>query len=462
MEETKSIFHFDKKDLSHSSFFLKTIMLEYLTNLLVKDVDSMTNDTRTEHHESLNAYEIAQTQVEHAASILGLPRHVIEVLKKPKRVLSVSFPVRMDDGTVRVFEGYRSQHNDAVGPTKGGIRFHPQVTLDEVKALSMWMTFKCGVVGLPYGGGKGGVICDPTKMSKGELERVSRGFIEAIADIIGPDRDIPAPDVYTNAQVMGWMTDTYSKLKGSFQPGVITGKPLILGGSKGRSEATARGCVFTIQQALDEMGISPNEATVAIQGFGNAGRISAELLSELGCKIVAVSDSKGAIYDPNGLDVKKATDCKDNGSLLEYGSEYVIDAEQLLELKVDILIPAALENVITMDNADRIHARIIAEAANGPTTPEADELLIEKGVLIIPDILANAGGVTVSYFEWVQNLMNHYWSEEEVNEKLRVSMTNAYSAVRQMANKHNTDLRTAAYMIALKRTSDAMRARGWV
>jgi len=414
------------------------------------------------NQETLNPYEIAQKQIEHAASILGLPKHVTEVLKKPKRVLSVSFPVKMDDGSVKVFEGYRSQHNDAIGPTKGGIRFHPQVTLDEVKALSMWMSFKCGVVGLPYGGGKGGVICDPTTMSKGELERVSRAFIEAIADIVGPDRDIPAPDVYTNAQVMAWMTDTYSRMKGSFQPGLITGKPLILGGSKGRNEATARGAVFAILEALKEISKDVKEATVAIQGFGNAGRIAAELLSGLGAKVVAVSDSKGAIYSKNGLDIAKAGAAKDSGSLVSYGKDFAFDASKILELEVDILIPAALENVITSANADNIKAKIVAEAANGPTTPEADEVLIEKGIIVIPDILANAGGVTVSYFEWVQNLMNYYWSEEEVNGKLEVAMVNAYTAVRSLSKEHNTDLRTAAYMISMKRIADAMTVRGWV
>lgn len=412
--------------------------------------------------ENLNPYAIAQKQVEHAASYLGLEDHVVEVLKKPKRVLSVSFPVKMDDGSVKVFEGFRSQHNDAIGPTKGGIRFHPQVTMDEVKALSMWMSFKCGVVGLPYGGGKGGVICDPTEFSKGELERISRGFMEAIADIVGPDKDIPAPDVYTNAQVMAWMTDTYSRMKGAFQPGVITGKPLILGGSLGRNEATARGCVFTILEALKDLGKKPAEATVAIQGFGNAGRIAAELLSELGCTIAAVSDSKTALMDRNGLDIAKAAACKDSGNLASYGSHYEIDPSQILELDVDILIPAALENVITLANADRIQAKIVAEAANGPTTPEADEILFKKGITVIPDILANAGGVTVSYFEWVQNLMNYYWSEEEVNEKLKVAMVKAFAEVQATAKEHHTDLRTGAYIISMKRIAEAMKVRGWV
>lgn len=413
-------------------------------------------------NENLNSYAIAQKQVEHAASYLGLADHVVEVLKKPMRVLSVSFPVKMDDGSVKVFEGFRSQHNNAIGPTKGGIRFHPQVSMDEVKALSMWMSFKCGVVGLPYGGGKGGVICDPTEFSQGELERISRAFMEAIADIVGPDKDIPAPDVYTNAQVMAWMTDTYSRMKGTFQPGVITGKPLILGGSLGRNEATARGCVFTILEALKDFGKKPSEATVAVQGFGNAGRIAAELLAELGCTIVAVSDSKTALLDLNGLDVTKAAACKDGGSLATYGSRYEIDPSQILELDVDILVPAALENVITLANADRIQAKVVAEAANGPTTPEADEILFKKGITVIPDILANAGGVTVSYFEWVQNLMNYYWSEEEVNEKLKVTMVKAFAEVQATAKEHNTDLRTGAYIISMKRITEAMKVRGWV
>ncbi|MBU7319379.1 Glu/Leu/Phe/Val family dehydrogenase [Paenibacillus oleatilyticus] len=412
--------------------------------------------------ENLNPFKIAQRQIEHAASLLNLPKEAVEILKHPKRVLSVTFPVKMDNGEVRVFEGYRSQHNDAVGPTKGGIRFHPDVTLDEVKALSMWMSFKCGVVGLPYGGGKGGVICDPREMSKGELERVSRGFMEAIADIVGPEKDIPAPDVYTTPQIMGWMMDTFSRLKGFNSPGVITGKPLIIGGSKGRNEATARGCVFTIQEALKDMGKTPEGATVAIQGFGNAGRIAAKLLSELGCRIVAVSDSRGAIYDPQGLDMNRVEELKDQGDLSAYGASSAIQPEKLLELDVDILVPAALENVITSANAAQIKARIVAEAANGPTTPEADEILFGNGVKVIPDILANAGGVTVSYFEWVQNLMNYYWSEEEVNLKLKTAMTEAYRAVQDLATQYKTDLRTAAYMISMERISKAMEARGWV
>ncbi|MCR8642667.1 Glu/Leu/Phe/Val dehydrogenase [Paenibacillus sp. N1-5-1-14] len=418
--------------------------------------------TTVNNTESLNPFEIAQKQIDTASALLNLPQSAIDILKRPKRVLTVNFPVKMDDGSVRVFEGYRSQHNNAIGPTKGGIRFHPDVTLDEVKALSMWMSFKCGVVGLPYGGGKGGVICDPHDFSKGELERVSRGFMEAIADIVGPETDIPAPDVYTTPQIMGWMMDTYSRLKGVHSPGVITGKPLILGGSKGRNEATARGCVYTIIEALKEVGREPAGATVAVQGFGNAGRIAANLLAELGCKVVAVSDSKGGIYNPAGLDVEAIGQLKDTASILDYGKEYHITNHDLLELEVDILIPAALENVITLSNADNIKAKIVAEAANGPTTPDADKILFGKGIVVIPDILANAGGVSVSYFEWVQNLMNFYWSEEEVNEKLGVKMVSSYQAVSKLANEYSTDLRTAAYMISLKRITEAMQARGWV
>ncbi|WP_421617042.1 Glu/Leu/Phe/Val family dehydrogenase [Brevibacillus sp. TJ4] len=412
--------------------------------------------------ENLNPFQIAQQQIDAAASLLGLPKHVTEILKHPKRVLSVTFPVKMDDGTIRVFQGYRSQHNDALGPTKGGIRFHPDVTMDEVKALSMWMSFKCGVVGLPYGGGKGGVVCDPRQFSKGELERVSRGFMEAIADIVGPEKDIPAPDVYTTPQIMGWMMDTYSRLKGSYSPGVITGKPLIVGGSKGRNEATARGCVFTIEEAMKDAGRVPQETAVAVQGFGNAGKTAAKLLAEQGYKVVAVSDSTGGIYNPNGLDVERVSQLKETASILQYEDAQQISNAELLELDVDILIPAALENVITAANAERIRARVIAEAANGPTTPDADAVLRKKGVLVIPDILANAGGVTVSYFEWVQNLMNYYWSEEEVNEKLRTAMVEAYRAVRDLAGKYEVDMRTGAYMIALLRIAQGMEARGWI
>ncbi|MDQ0337831.1 glutamate dehydrogenase [Caldalkalibacillus uzonensis] len=414
------------------------------------------------NEEKLNPYEIVQTQIETAAKKLSIGEHVINILKKPKRVITVTFPVKMDDGSVRVFEGYRSQHNDAIGPAKGGIRFHPSVNRDEVIALSMWMTFKCGVVGLPLGGGKGGVNCDPTQLSAGELERISRAFMEAIAEFVGPDKDVPAPDVYTNPQVMGWMMDTYCRMNKSFVPGVITGKPVIIGGSLGRHEATARGCVLTVREAMKEMHKPLAGATVAIQGFGNAGRIAARLLSEMGCRIVAVSDSKCAIYKQDGLDVSLLERLKDEASLVHYNGATLISQDELLALNVDVLIPAALENVITAQNAGDVQASIIAEAANGPTTPEADRILASKGILVIPDILANAGGVTVSYFEGVQNVMNYYWSEEEVNSKLEQVMVSSYAKVSRMAKEYGTDMRTAAFMLSILRVKEAMEARGWI
>lgn len=412
----------------------------------------------------MNPFHIAQEQLDTAAHRLNLDPGIHAILREPKRVLEVNFPVKMDDGSVKVFKGFRSQHCDAVGPAKGGIRFHPQVTLDEVKALSMWMTFKCGVVGLPYGGGKGGVVVDPKALSQGELERLSRAYFAAIAQIVGPQTDIPALDVYTNAQIMGWMMDEYSKCSGGVTyPGVITGKPLILGGSLGRNEATARGCLFITREAAKKLGISLAGATVAIQGFGNAGSIAASLLAAEGAKVIAVSDSKGGIYSAQGMDPKAILDHKkQTGSVAGFPGSQEISNAGLLEVECDILIPAALENQITGENAERIKARIIAEAANGPTTPEADKLLYRRGIMVIPDILANAGGVVVSYFEWVQNLMNFYWTEEEVNSRLEQKMTAAFAATYEMSRKHQVDLRTGAYMVSVARVAEAIKARGWV
>jgi len=413
--------------------------------------------------EGLNAFIIARQQVSTAGERLGLKPEVIEMLKEPRRVLEVNFPVKMDDGSIQVFKGFRSQHSDAVGPAKGGIRFHPDVNVDEVKALSMWMTFKCGVVGLPYGGGKGGVICNPKELSLNELENLSRAYIEAISQIIGPDKDIPAPDVYTNSQVMAWMMDEYSKLKQSNQPGITTGKPIICGGSLGRNEATARGCVFTIREAAKGIGLELKDSTVAIQGYGNAGSIAATLLHDMGCKIIAICDSRGTAYSAEGIDPQAAAAHKaETGSVEGLQGTEAIKQDEIFELDVDILVPAALENQITTKNADKVKAKIVAEAANGPTTPEADKILFENGVLDIPDILANAGGVTVSYFEWVQNLMNYYWTEEEVNSKLEKIMVNAFNATREMSKKHEVDMRTAAYMVSISRVAEAMKARGWV
>jgi glutamate dehydrogenase len=413
--------------------------------------------------ETLNPHQIAQLLIENATKELGLPTSVYEYMKEPERILHVSIPVRMDNGEVKTFTGYRSQHSTVVGPAKGGVRFHQDVSLDEVKALSTWMTFKCAVIGLPYGGGKGGVICDPSKMSKRELEALSRGYIRALGDFVGPDRDIPAPDVNTNPQIMGWMMDEYSKVKGVNAPGLITGKPMILGGSAGRGAATGRGTVICIREAAKRIGLELNGATAAIQGFGNVGSWTAQLLAEHGTKIVAVNDVHGGAYNPNGLDVTELVAYyQQNGTTKGFPGSKDITGSELLALKVDVLVPAALENQITLANADKVDAKIVAEAANGPTTPEAARILTEKGILQIPDILCNAGGVTVSYFEWVQNLQNYYWTEEEVNAKLELMMVNAFNAVYKVHEQRKVSMRRSAYMVAVKRLADAMTARGWI
>ncbi len=410
-----------------------------------------------------NPFHSAQRQLLHAVEQLGLDRAVYEVLKEPERVITVSIPVRMDDGSLRTFIGYRSQHTMATGPAKGGIRFHPDVTLDEVKALSMWMTFKCAVVQLPFGGGKGGVVCNPKTMSKGELERLSRGYVRAIAPFIGPERDIPAPDVYTDAQVMAWMMDEYSRLTGNDSPGVITGKPLVIGGSVGRTEATAFGCVIAAREAARDQGWDLEGATVVIQGYGNAGSISARLLHELGAKVIAVSDSSGTAYDPRGLDpVALLAHKRRTGSVRGFPGSQEVPAEQFLTLPCDVLIPAAMENQITAENAPKIRARLIVEAANGPTTPEADPILFKRGVTVVPDILASAGGVTVSYFEWVQNLNRWYWGEEKVSRRLERAMVRACQRVLELGKEHRVNLREAAYMAALERVAAALKARGWI
>ncbi|HEY8418648.1 MAG TPA: Glu/Leu/Phe/Val dehydrogenase [Limnochordales bacterium] len=419
----------------------------------------MNLETAMEHRS--NPLHNAQQLLRRAVEQLGLEPSVYEVLKEPERVVVVSIPVRMDDGSLRTFIGYRAQHTMATGPAKGGIRFHPDVTLDEIKALSMWMTFKCAVVQLPFGGGKGGVVCNPKQMSRGELERLSRGYIRAIAPFIGPERDIPAPDVYTDSQVMAWMMDEYSRLTGNDSPGVITGKPLVIGGSVGRTEATALGCVITIREAANYLGIDLNGATAVIQGFGNAGSISARLLNELGVRVIAVSDSSGNAYDPDGLDpVELLAHKKRTGSVRGFPGSREVPPEEFLTLPCDILVPAALENQITADNAHKIQARLIAEAANGPTTPEADAILFERGITVIPDILASAGGVTVSYFEWVQNLNRWYWGEEKVNRRLERAMVRACQRVFNLGQQHKVNLREAAYMAAVERVASALRARG--
>ncbi|MCD6575274.1 Glu/Leu/Phe/Val dehydrogenase, partial [Candidatus Aerophobetes bacterium] len=375
--------------------------------------------------------------------------------------LIVSVPIRMDDGTIRVFKGFRVQHNLTRGPAKGGIRYHPDVTLDEVKALAMLMTWKCAVVGVPFGGAKGGIACDPKKLSLAELERLTRRYTSEIIPIIGPERDIPAPDVNTNPQVMGWIMDTFSMNVGYSVPGVVTGKPLNIGGSLGRLQATARGVMFSIFNAAKKLGFDPFESKFVIQGFGNAGKNLAFLLFKEGCRIIAVSDTKGGIYNPKGLDPFKVSEVKEKtGSVINYRDADKITNQELLTLDCDVLVPAAVENQITKDNASSIKASLIAEAANGPTTSEADKILEDKGVFIIPDILANAGGVTVSYFEWVQGLQFYFWSEREVNLKLRDIMEKAFENVYRMATKRKVSMRKAALMFAIERVADATKVRG--
>jgi len=416
----------------------------------------------TEHAAgTINAWEVAQSQFDLAAERLNLDPGLRRVLREPRRELTVHFPVKMDDGSVQVVTGYRVQHNLTRGPAKGGIRYHQDVTLDEVKALAMWMTWKCAVVGIPYGGGKGGVIVDPKKLSQKELEALTRRFTTEIAVLIGPERDIPAPDVNTTPQVMAWMMDTFSMHAGYTVPGVVTGKPVSLGGSEGRNEATARGCVFTVVEAAKELGVDLTRATVAVQGFGNAGSIAAQLMVGEGSTVVAVSDSTGGIHRPEGLDIQRVIAWKkEHGTVQGFPGSVDVSNPDVLETECDILIPAALENQITAGNAGHIKARVVAEAANGPTTPEADEILYRNGVFLIPDILCNAGGVTVSYFEWVQDLNRDHWSEEVVNDKLRHIMVKAFAETLAMAKREEVNMRTAAYLLAVQRVADATALRG--
>jgi len=409
-----------------------------------------------------NPFETAIEQFDRAADLLELDPGMREVLRRPKRQLIVSVPTKMDDGSIRVFEGYRVQHNIARGPAKGGIRYHPQVTLDEVKALASWMTWKCAVVNIPFGGGKGGVICDPKSMSQDELERMTRRFTSEISIILGHDKDIPAPDVYTNPQVMAWMMDTISMTKGYSTLGVVTGKPIAVGGSAGRNEATARGCVVTIVEACKERGIDLRKAKAVVQGFGNAGAITARLLWEQGTKIIAVSDTGGGIYHAAGLPIDQVIAAKEKtGSVRGFaGKAEKISGDAILEVAADVLVPAALEGVLTAENAPRVKARIIAEAANGPTTPEADDILLRRDVLVVPDILANAGGVTVSYFEWVQDLYSFFWDTDFVYEHLQKTMERGFREVLAAATEHGTTLRTGAMVLAVGRVAEATRIRG--
>jgi len=408
-----------------------------------------------------NAWEEALKQLEMATERLKLDPSIVQMLKHPRRTITVAVPARMDNGSIKVFTGYRVQHNNWRGPHKGGIRYHPDVDLDEVKALAMWMTWKCAVMDLPYGGGKGGVVCNPKEMSKSELERMTRRFTAMLIDDIGPYKDVPAPDVYTDSQTMAWIVDTYSQMRGYYEPGVVTGKPVNVGGSLGRDQATGRGVAICAREAAKEKGVKLGGASVAVQGFGNVGSYAAIILHGWGAKIVALSDSQGGIYSPNGLDPNAVAAFKQKtGKVSGFPGSKEVSNENLLELSCDILIPAALENVITTRNASRINAKIICEGANGPTTTEADQILDERNVLVVPDILANAGGVTVSYFEWLQNLRREHWTLEEVNNKLEAKMAEAFRDTMDLTKKERVPMRISALMLGIGRVADAFARLG--
>lgn len=411
-----------------------------------------------------NPFATAQAQLDEAAALLELDPATHALLREPKRQLNVRIPVRMDDGTVKVFEGFRVQYNDARGPCKGGIRWHPEETFDTVRALAAWMTWKTAVVDIPLGGGKGGVVCDPKRMSPGEKERLARGYIRQVAQFIGPEVDVPAPDVYTDPQIMAWMSDEYDVIAGRHQPGVITGKPLPVGGVAGRDDATARGGMYTLRECAGKIGLDLSASTAAIQGFGNAGQHAHRLLESMfGTKVVAVSDSKGGILNPDGLDYAQVLDYKQKtGSVVGFPGSTEVSNAELLELEVDVLVPAALENVITYKNAERIKAKVSAELANGPTSPEGDQILFERGVYVIPDFLCNAGGVTVSWMEQVQNAALDKWTRAEVERKLDEIMTAAFNAVHDVRTTLNVHTRLAAYVVAIQRVAEACRLRGWV
>ena len=414
-----------------------------------------------------NVFEMAQAQVKNACDKLGMEPQVYELLKEPRRVIEVNIPVKMDDGSIKVFKGYRSQHCDAVGPTKGGIRFHPNVSLEEVKALSIWMTFKCSVTGIPYGGGKGGIIVDPSELSEGELERLSRGYIDGIYKLIGEKVDVPAPDVNTNGKIMSWMVDEYNKLVGVSSIGVLTGKPVEFGGSLGRNEATGYGVAVTVREAAKKMGIDMKHANVAVQGFGNVGAFTVKNIQKLGGTVVAVAEwakevGPYAIYKEDGLDFQAMWDYRaEKGNLVDFPGAKMISMDEFWSAQVDVVVPAALENSIDAAVAEKIQAKLVCEAANGPTTPEGDEVLNRKGIILTPDILTNAGGVTVSYFEWVQNLYGYYWSEAEVEAKEDEAMVKAFEALWAIKEEYGVTMRESAYMHSVKRVATAMKLRGW-
>ncbi|MBR3061265.1 MAG: Glu/Leu/Phe/Val dehydrogenase [Exiguobacterium sp.] len=422
----------------------------------------MITDQEIGHQKRKNILESTQEVIHEALDKLGYPDEMYELLKEPLRMLTVRIPVRMDDGSTKIFTGYRAQHNDAVGPTKGGIRFHPSVTEVEVKALSVWMSLKAGIVDLPYGGGKGGIVCDPREMSFREIERLSRGYVRAISQIVGPTKDIPAPDVFTNSQIMAWMMDEYSRIDEFNSPGFITGKPLVLGGSHGRETATAKGVAIMIREAALRRGIELKGARVVVQGFGNAGSFLSKFMYDAGAKVIAVSDAYGAIHDENGLDIPYLLDRRDSFGTISTLFKNTISNKEMLEIDCDILVPAAIENQITEDNADAIKASIVVEAANGPTTNEATKILTERGILLVPDVLASSGGVTVSYFEWVQNNHGYYWTEEEVEEKLEKVLVHSFNTVYNTSSARKVDMRLAAYMVGVRKMAEASRFRGWV
>lgn len=411
---------------------------------------------------SVSELEAFQSVLGEAVKRLHYPETVYELLKEPMRVLEVNIPVKMDDGTTKIFKGYRAQHNDAMGPTKGGIRFHPDVTADEVSALSGWMSLKCGITDLPYGGGKGGIICDPRTMSMRELERLSRAYVRAVSQIVGPSKDIPAPDMYTNAQVMAWMLDEYDHIREFDSPGFITGKPLALGGSKGRETATSRGLFYILQFIAEKKQMKLEEMRVIVQGFGNVGSYLARYLYEAGAKVVGIADVMGGVYDENGLDIPYLMEKRDSFGAVTHLFENTITNQELLEKECDVLIPAALGGQITEENAPRLNCSIVVEAANGPTTTAGGKVLKERGITVVPDVLANSGGVIVSYFEWVQNNQGYYWEEDLVDERLKTKMAASFQKVYQMAESYKTDMRTAAYMVAVRRLAEACRLRGWI
>lgn len=411
--------------------------------------------------EEISLVQSTQQIIKEALEKLGYNDDMYQLIKEPLRTLKVRIPVKMDDGSVKVFTGFRAQHNDAVGPTKGGVRFHPSVSEDEVVALSMWMTLKAGIVNLPYGGGKGGIICDPREMSMDEVERLSRGYVRAISQIVGPTKDIPAPDVFTNSQIMAWMMDEYSAIDQFNSPGFITGKPLVLGGSEGRDRATALGVVICLEEALKKRDMKMEDIRIVIQGFGNAGSFLSKFLFDKGAKIVGISDANGALHDPEGLDIDYLLERRDSFGMVTNLFDDVLSNSELFSLDCDVIIPAAIENQITEANAPNIKAQILCEAANGPTTTEATRILTERGVLIVPDVLASAGGVTVSYFEWVQNNQGYYWTEDEVNEKMEEKLVAAFNEIYDLHENRQIDMRLAAFIVGLKRTAEGSRYRGW-